>query len=239
MLLCHSWLDRGLVVVLCLLFSPHAISDWRVGELLKSKADNLDLKSGNQSLVVSVGTLRQMNFVFQQICARAEQPASLWIRPGERPNASAAGLGKNRITVNFAMFEMLGDKQDQWAALFGHELAHLKLKHSMAGLKRKVPLGVLDAVIGSKVENRALGTLLGIGTKAVDAHYSQKQETDSDYLGAIWAVEAGYSAWGAVQLHEKLLAQKTSSNYPDFLKSHPSSEERIKTLSSLAKRLDQ
>ena len=122
------------------------------------------------------------------------------------------------------------------AALLGQRLAHLKLKHSKKGLKRKT-LALARGLINERIENKAISTLLGITTQAIDAHYSQDQENDSDYLGTIWAVEAGYSPWGAAELHQKLLAIRPGDNYPDFLKSHPSSEKRIEKLSKLAERL--
>jgi predicted Zn-dependent protease len=209
-----------------------------VKDLIRSKQDTIELTYNDSVFSIATKQLREINFIFQSICARAEQSASLWIESGLAPNASAKGLGSNRITINFGMISMIGDNQAEWAALIGHEVAHLKLEHSKAGLKRKVPLELARGLINEKVENRTLSTLLGLTTQAIDSHYSQKQENDSDYLGAIWAVEAGYSAWGAAGLHSKLLAIKPGNNYPEFLRSHPSSEKRVERLGTLAERLD-
>ena len=206
--------------------------------MIRSKQDTIKLTYNGNVFSIATRRLREINFIFQSICARAEQSASLWIEPGLAPNASARGLGNNRITINFGMISMIGDNQAEWAALIGHELAHLILEHSKAGLKRRIPLDLARALINEKVENRSLGKLLGLSTQAIESHYSQKQENDSDYLGAIWAVEAGYSAWGAAGLHSKMLAIKEGNNYPEFLSSHPSSEKRIRRLNRLAKRLE-
>ena len=213
-------------------------SAWEVKKLIQSDQDTLTLTGSGSELEIPTNQLRQINLIFQRMCARAEQSGNFWIETGTTPNASARGLGSNRITVNFAMISLIGDDDSQWAALLGHELAHLKLKHSKKGLKRKIPLALARGLINEKIENRAINTLIGITTQAIDAHYSQDQENDSDYLGAIWAVEAGYSPWGAVELHQKLLAIKPGDNYPDFLKSHASSEKRIEKLSRLAERLE-
>ncbi len=233
----RQFAQKLLLVALSLVpLNSHAA--WEVKTLINSNQDTLTLTGDSSELEIPTEQLRQISLIFQKMCARAEQPASFWIETGATPNASARGLGSNRVTVNFAMISMIGDDDSEWAALLGHELAHLKLKHSKEGLKRKIPLAIAQGLISEKVESRALGTLLGLTTQAIDAHYSQDQENDSDYLGVIWAVEAGYSPWGAVELHQKLLAIKPGDNYPDFLKSHPSSEERIGKLSRLAKKLE-
>ena len=229
---------QRLLLVTFSLFPLNSHAAWEVKTLINSNQDTVTLTGDSSELEIPTEQLRQISLIFQKMCARAEQPASFWIETGATPNASARGLGSNRVTVNFAMISMIGDDDSEWAALLGHELAHLKLKHSKEGLKRKIPLAIAQGLISEKVENRVLGTLLGLTTQAIDAHYSQDQENDSDYLGAIWAVEAGYSPWGAVELHQKLLAIKPGDNYPDFLKSHPSSEERIGKLSRLAKKLE-
>ena len=233
----RQFAQKLLLVAFCL-FPLNSHAAWEVKTLINSNQDTVTLTGDSSELEIPTEQLRQISLIFQKMCARAEQPASFWIETGATPNASARGLGSNRVTVNFAMISMIGDDDSEWAALLGHELAHLKLKHSKEGLKRKIPLAIARGLISEKVENRVLGTLLGLTTQAIDAHYSQDQENDSDYLGAIWAVEAGYSPWGAVELHQKLLAIKPGDNYPDFLKSHPSSEERIGKLSRLAKRLE-
>lgn len=229
---------KPVLIVTLTLITLSSQAAWEVKTLIKSNQDTLTLRAKSSRLEIPTAQLRQINLIFQKMCARAEQSASFWIEAGKTPNASARGLGSNRITVNFAMISMVGDDDSQWAALLGHELAHLKLKHSKAGLKRRIPLKLAQGLINEKVENRTVTKLLELTTQAVDAHYSQDQENDSDYLGAIWAVEAGYSPWGAAELHQKLLAIKPGDNYPDFLKSHPSSEKRIEKLSSLAKRLE-
>ena len=69
-----------------------------------------------------------------------------------------------------------------------------------------------------------------------DTKFSRDQERASDYLGAIWAIESGYDAWGASRFHERLLRANGNHGIP-FLQSHPTSKERVRTLSEMAVRL--
>ena len=67
-------------------------------------------------------------------------------------------------------------------------------------------------------------------------NYSRKHERESDYSGTVWAYEAGYDPMGAVRLHEALAKQDRVGSVP-FLRSHPSSWERVKSLTKLARDL--
>ena len=114
------------------------------------------------------------------------------------------------------MLEMIGMDADAAAGIIGHELAHLKLNHME---ERK-----------EAIKNSSTTTFSASATK-----YTRDNERESDYLGAIWAVEAGYDPAGAVRVHEKLY--KVSKRHVGFSGSHPSSIERITILKSLVRRL--
>ena len=71
---------------------------------------------------------------------------------------------------------------------------------------------------------------------ALTTSYSRDNETEADYLGAIWAVEANYEADGAVRLHEEIFTRSKHKPIP-FLSAHPSGPKRIATLKGLSNRL--
>ena len=120
----------------------------------------------------------------------------------------------NIVGINFGMLELLGLDVHMAAALIGHELGHLKLNHGEDNKTR-----------------RRTDIMTASNTK-----YSRDNEREADYLGAIWAVEAGYDPDGAVRLQE-LVFKKTKHLSGGFSGSHPSSIERITKLKSLARRL--
>ena len=165
----------------------------------------------------------------------------LIIVDGDQPNAFAGkekNIG-NIIGINFAMLEILELDVHKAAALIGHEIAHLKLKHGEKSNQPGLGSAVLKAAGG--VALSSLGVPLGqtistIGITAIETEYSRDNEREADYLGAIWAVEAGYEPGGAVRLHEAMLKSTGSSSMP-FLSSHPSGPERINTLRGFAERL--
>ncbi len=119
----------------------------------------------------------------------------------------------NYIGINFKMLDMLGIDVHMAAALIGHELAHLKLDHG-AEHKGKPPRHEQD----------------------VDsARYRRDNEREADYLGIIWAVEAGYDPEGAVRLRDNPIRKKGACR--GYCITHPLSVERIMKSKSLARRL--
>ena len=119
----------------------------------------------------------------------------------------------NFIGINFKMLDMLGTDVHMVAALIGHELAHLRLDHG-AEHRGKPPRHELD----------------------VDSsRYRRDNEREADYLGIIWAVEAGYDPEGAVRLRDNPIRKKDSCR--GWCITHPLSVERIINAKSLARRL--
>lgn len=227
---------------------------WRIEELARMEADTIELRNDKGKLLkrVDAKQIIYLYSVMQAIEEVSELRSELLITDGEQPNAfatrglaeavpagedSAGGAsgevaitgvslgdekalaGKetievNIIGINFAMLDLLGVDVHMAAALIGHELGHLKLNHGAESKKKRTS---------------------DLRTAAA-TRYSRDNEREADYLGAIWAVEAGYDPAGAVRLQE-LVYKKTKHLPGGFSGSHPSSIERIAKLKSLARRL--
>lgn len=145
-----------------------------------------------------------------------ERTTSVRGRPvrDEDPADEADTVEINIIGINFGMLDLLGMDMHMAAALIGHELGHLKLHHGEEAEKH------------GRIDMR----------NAAATRYSRDNERDADYLGAIWAVEAGFDPAGAARLQETLY-ESTKFRSGVFVGSHPSSTERIAILKSLARRL--
>ncbi|MFT5131629.1 MAG: putative Zn-dependent protease [Gammaproteobacteria bacterium] len=197
---------------------------WRIRDLASAPLEKVELRGPKNKVFGTVET-KQMLLVYSAMTAImeiAELNAELFVVEGKAPNAFATiGLDEqkneqNVIGFTFGMLDMIGMDVDAAAAIIGHELAHLKLKHIE---ERK-----------EAIKNSSTTTFSASSTK-----YTRDNERESDYLGAIWAVEAGYDPGGAVRVHEKLY--KLSKRQVGFSGSHPSSIERITILKSLVRRL--
>ena len=213
---------------------------WSVDRLARFNDTELMLRSSEGAMLrwVSMSQIRVLSNVREDISTRAEQKVDFYIIQGDKPNA-AAGYREGVATmfVNFGMMDLIGEDLHMWAALIGHEIAHIKLKHIEDRSNRSVPLAVLkgaaQAALGA---DRLASTAGGWLIDSVGLKFDRDAERQSDYMGVIWAIEAGFEADGAVRLH-MMMSEKSSGPSIPFLRSHPTSRERIDNLEALAERL--
>jgi predicted Zn-dependent protease len=212
---------------------------WSLEQIVRSQDDPVLLKNAKGTVIhkLDATIVRYIYVVARDITRSAETQADFYITTGNQPNASAGAVnGKNTVLINLGMIAMVGTNMNQWAALIGHEVAHLTLSHVDQKVQRMGPQLLLQVISYGVVQDPALRGLTDMAFQAYESSFSREAERESDYLGVIWAVESGYDPIGAVQLHESL--QKRSRGQPvPFLSSHPSSAERIRTLEKLAENL--
>ena len=163
--------------------------------------------------------------------------ANLLIDADERPNAYAwYNDGQPTITINIGMFRILGEDEEAYAALYGHELAHLYLGHNAKAAQRNSAKMVGSNVLGIALGLAGIpfgGSIADVATSAIETAYSRDDERAADAQGMKYIVQAGYDPYGAVRLQVKLKRAGGSAGIP-FLSTHPSGDERIANMKKLA-----
>ena len=125
------------------------------------------------------------------------------------------------------------------AAVMGHEIAHAVAKHSVERASRSALINtstqLVDIFTGGKLSqiNRVtpgintVGLLSKIGLMNP---FTRKQETEADYLGMIFASLSGYDIRETKKLWERMKESNKGKEPPQFMSTHPSSSNRIKSL---------
>ena len=124
------------------------------------------------------------------------------------------------------------------AAVMGHEIAHAVAKHSVERASRSVLLqtgtSIIDIATGgklSKINNstgmNTVGLLSQIG---IMNPFNRKQESEADYLGLIFSSLSGYDIREAPKIWERMKESNKGKEPPEFMSTHPSSDNRIKKL---------
>jgi predicted Zn-dependent protease len=108
------------------------------------------------------------------------------------------------------------------------------------------------------VERASRGTLLNVGTRIIDIAsggilsdinkttgqntvgllaqlgilnpFNRKQESEADYLGMIFSSLSGYDIRETVKIWERMKELNKGKEPPEFMSTHPSSDNRIKDL---------
>ena len=165
------------------------------------------------------------NFQWDYILVDNDKVKNAWCMPGGKI-ASYTGILK--ITKN----------DNALAAVMGHEIAHAVARHSVerASQALTVNLGtqVADIFLGGAI-NRTRNTVgkssgMDIFQLGIFNPFGRQQETEADYLGLIFSSLAGFDIRESVKLWERMSESNKGKEPPQFMSTHPSSQNRIKNL---------
>ena len=145
---------------------------------------------------------------------------------------NAFALPGGHVYVGGGLLELM-DSEDELAAVIGHEIEHIDHYHCAERVQREQAL-----------RNIPLGGLVAIPVVVFEAGYSKDQELEADREGTRLAVEAGYSANGAIRMFEAFgrlygeyqakaktpqeeVSRMAQQSLEGYFRSHPLPSERI------------
>ena len=196
----------------------------------------------------------QVNCIAKRIIKQLDEPFvdEDWeIEVFENPGVNAFAMPGGKLGVYTGLFSVASN-QDELATVIGHEIAHVTEKHSYERAKRemrtRVGTTIGMAVIAGNMANRqirsqadiyemnnqinAVNTMSQIlSTYGLNLPFNRQQESDADKTGLRLMAEAGFNPFASLSLWKKMQEDSNRPNL-EFVSSHPSSENRIKGLSS-------
>ena len=166
-----------------------------------------------------------INFDWEYILIDKKKVRNAWCMPG------------GKIAVYTGILEATKNTNGL-AAVMGHEIAHAVAKHSVERASRSVLLNtgtqLIDIFSGGKLSevNRATGmnTVGLLSQIGLMNPFNRKQESEADYLGMIFSSLSGYDIRETVKIWERMKKLNKGKAPPEFMSTHPSSENRIKNL---------
>jgi len=151
----------------------------------------------------------------------------------ETVNAWAMAGGK--MALYTGLVKKIRPTDDELAQVLGHEIAHALAKHSAEKMSVAMASGLGVVAVGAVSDQKGLaltGAALAAAL-AVQRPNSRAAESEADRIGIELAAKAGYNPNAAVTLWQKM-ANVGGKGPPEFLSTHPSPENREKTLADLA-----
>jgi predicted Zn-dependent protease len=114
-----------------------------------------------------------------------------------------------------------------------HEIAHAVAKHGAEQMSHGLLLSAGGTVLENYGASEAFLQAFSIGsTYGFKLPYSRKHEYEADHLGLIFMAMAGYDPKEAPRLWERM-SRSGGAAVPEFMSTHPLSENRIERLNSL------
>lgn len=144
---------------------------------------------------------------------------------------NAFALPGGQIFITYALFSQLNEAQ--LAGVLGHEIGHVIGRHSAERIAesnfwKTVSMGAsVGADAGSIVGSIGQNTLLKNG---------RGDELESDELGVLFMIQAGYEPREMIRVMEILKAAAGPNRAPEFQSTHPDPENRIQKIKEAIKK---
>jgi len=160
----------------------------------------------------------------------------------ESPGINAFALPGGQIFVQRGLLNFL-HSEAELAAILGHEIAHVDLRHAIERYQYELAL--------KKVGARDVGAIIEIAHGIVTIGYTQYQDLEADAEGERLAIEAGYDPDAGPNVFHRMqqrwgefsrvrattpageVAQSIGTAIVSYFRTHPTSEERERQLEEL------
>jgi predicted Zn-dependent protease len=217
---------------------------WRAADIESQNSSAVSLVHEGKPLAMvnreQIKRLREIKDRLEKVMPGVR--ADLFVLVDAAANAYASNPtdgGVPTISITTGMIDLLGWDDDAFAAVLGHEFAHIALRHGQTRQQRRVVGQAASTALGFLLSAAGVplgGTVADVGVTAVERVYSRDEESHADRQGFGYLVAAGFDPAGGVRLWEKMqAAQGKSSGFSiPFLATHPVSQERITAMEKLA-----
>src|ERR1700756_4720225 len=143
---------------------------------------------------------------------------------------NAFALPGGFVFVNRGAIEV-SDSEAQLAAVMGHELSHVALRHGTAQASKaqlaQGAAGIFGGLFGGSTGGDLLTEGVALGAGGLLLRYSRGAETPADVMGTQVLYDAGYDPRAMAQFFEKLEGETKGKNPPQFLSDHPNPDNRL------------
>lgn len=212
---------------------------------MSAQAYNQTIKEaeGKKTLNADPAMLERVRGISNRLIAQVgvfRPDAAKWkwevnVEKNDQLNAYCMPGGK--IMVFSGIVEKINATDDELAAVIGHEISHALREHGRERMSQayvqQFGLQALASLVGGTAGSIAAQSA-GMGSQLFFAlPNGREQEREADKMGLELAARAGFNPDAAVTLWQKMSANNKGAP-PEFLSTHPASENRIADLKALA-----
>ncbi|WP_420321810.1 M48 family metalloprotease [Flagellimonas sp.] len=138
---------------------------------------------------------------------------------------NAFALPGGQCFITYALFSQLTEAQ--LAGVLGHEIGHVIGRHSAERIAESSFWQTLT--MGASVGGDMGGLVSGIGQNTLLKN-GRGDELESDELGVLFMIQAGYDPYEMIQVMKILKAAAGPNRVPEFQSTHPDPENRIEKI---------
>ncbi|NJK90927.1 MAG: M48 family metallopeptidase [Blastochloris sp.] len=187
-------------------------------------------------------TNSQVQRVAQNLIRQVNVPNANWeVVVFDDPTPNAFALPGGKIGVHTGILP-LTQNDAGLAAVLGHELAHVTLRHGGQRFSQQSGIMLGYSALGIALANEEYKTrqlwqtAAGIGSQVfLTLPFSRSHEYEADRYGMTYMARAGYDPQEAINFWKRMEAasNQPGSKPPEWLSTHPADSNRIKQLQDL------
>lgn len=136
------------------------------------------------------------------------------------------------------------DNEAQFAAVMGHELAHVAAGHVQKRMTNQLltslTLSAASGVMGNSSGANTAMSLAQAGSTLLQLQYSREQERQADRVGTYYMARAGWNPQEAISMQELLHSMNESEQtvLDKYLSTHPPEQNRIQNIREVISQKD-
>jgi len=190
----------------------------------KQAAADLERQYGVVNDPVQTPRIQRIGRAIAAVSGRPNLPWTFKIINMNDVNALSLPGGPVYVTKGLVA---LGLSDNEMAGVLGHEIAHIKERHSAKAIERGMTYQLLSELVLSR-SSGAVQTAANLAIQlALELPHSRDDEYQADQVGIKLAYNAGYPANGVLLFLQRLQALSGRSNTPEWLRTHPLTADRI------------
>lgn len=196
-----------------------------------TRSNTLDTNPAQKKRLIDIAA----NLVDQVAIYRPDAKAWKWeVHTIKSDELNAFVMSGGKIMFYTGIIDRLNLTDDEIAAIMGHEISHALREHARERVSRQyatqMGMGLVGGILGLSGGEAQIASL--IGNYGIEKPHSRTQESEADLMGLELMARGGYNPAAAVTLWQKMGAANKNAP-PQFLSTHPSSENRIATLQAM------
>lgn len=225
-----------LIIGILIWFFFRSIVPWMGEKAANSFPKDYEIQLGEQMFAAMKGNLKidtaksalLQNF-YNELGYNVDYPIKLYWVEENIVNAFAVP-GGSIVVYKGIMDKMNGP--EELAALLGHEVSHIALKHSLRGIFREAANSIWWMILTGG-DAGMIGVVAQQTEQLQGLSYSRELESEADRNGVVLMYNSSINTRGMLELVNILKREEGDSKSYNFLSTHPVAEIRIKQVEEL------
>jgi predicted Zn-dependent protease len=182
----------------------------------------------------------QMAIIKQRLEPAADLPMPIKLSIIDSPVLDAFATVGGYVFMTTGILEQ-ADREEEIVGILGHEFSHVGRRHVSKGMEKEKYISwgsvatVLLALLAPSPAAKAALMTGGMGAgQTLALKYTRENEEEADRFGVATCEKAGYNGAGSADFLRKLSSTSLEKMMPQYLLTHPYSEDRAVRIQQLA-----